>query len=69
MLLDSSAAAAAATADRTVYLRGLRCCSGHSDTFNEEDFERDTEEENRNKKCSIEGAFLDRDGNAAANIV
>ena len=40
-----------------------------SDNFNEEDFERDTKEENRMKKCPIGGAFLDRDGNAAANIV
>ena len=49
-----------------MYLRGLRRCS---DTLNEEDLERDTKKENRIKKCPIGGAFLDRDGNAAANIV
>ena len=50
-------------------MRGRRRCSGQSDNLNEEDFERDTEEENRSKKCPIGGAFLDRDANAAANIV
>ena len=35
----------------------------------QEDFERDTEKENRIKKCPNGGVFLNRDGNAAANIV